>query len=186
MKSILLFFLSTLLLSSCIPLRVAPKISDYNVVRGKSFKRSLPKREMFIFQDPKDANMFYNYVDVKFNLNDEDVYDDVPFSIDGDQYFFSFYETEITDKTLNLFPFVADVFLNAALGNDEMEPILSEGAEGIHRQGNWYVAIEVYSDTETDCLKINSLSRIPVLKYLSRLKNEYLATHNYNELVFKN
>ncbi|WP_281541771.1 hypothetical protein [Maribacter aestuarii] len=186
MRRACIFLVFVFLIQSCIPLRVAPKIDDYNVGKGKNFKRSLPEREMFIFEDPKEAYMFYDCVDMKYGLNNDNVYDDIPFEIDDKQYFFSFYETEIQDKYLNLFPFVADISLNAALDNDDMEPILSDKAEGVRRNGNWYIAIEVYSDTEKDCLTINPLSRKVVLEYLRDLKNEYLATHNYNELIFKN
>ena len=96
-------------LSSCIPLRIAPNIPDYRITKGESFKKDLPKREMFVFEDPKDTNHFYNYVDSKFQLNNENVYDDVPFIVDDQQFFFSFYEVEIPDKTINLFPVVLDV-----------------------------------------------------------------------------
>jgi len=67
-----------------------------------------------------------------------------------------------------------------------MEPIFTDEAEGIHRKGNWYIAIEAYNDMQPDCLEINSLSRAIVLNYLSNLKKEYLSTQNYNEIVFKN
>lgn len=186
MKKFFVVLLSAIFIPSCIPLRIAPKIDDYNVTQGKRFKRDLPEREMFIFADPKEAEMFYNYVDIKYALNNENVYDDVPFQVNQNQYFFSFYETEIPDKHINLFPLIADVFLNAAIGNDEIEPILSNGVEEVQRAGNWYIAIEVYSDAEKDCLSPDSLSREAVLKYLRNLKEEYLATNNYNELVFKN
>ncbi len=186
MPRLLSFICAILVLQSCIPLRVAPTIDDYRVTRGRKFKRGLPQREMFVFQDPKNAGQFYDYVNTKFELNDEKVYDDVPFEIHGDTFFFSFYEVEIADKSLNLFPFALDVFLNGALGNEDFEPILSEGSEGVVRQGNWYIAIEVYSDSEKDCLLPDSLSREAVLKYLSAVKKEYLSTHNYNEVVFKN
>ncbi|MBT8297081.1 MAG: hypothetical protein HKP42_09440 [Maribacter sp.] len=178
----ILFFL----VSSCIPLRIAPDIDDYRVTKGKAFKRVLPEREMFVFEDPKDADQFYNYVDTKYQLNNERVYDDVPFTIGEQQFFFSFYEVEIPDKSLNLLPVVLDIFTNAALGHDEMDPIFSDGDAGFSRVGNWYVAIEVYSDLEKDCLQMNSLSREAVLEYLRTLKKEYLSTHNYNEVVFKN
>jgi len=46
--------------------------------------------------------------------------------------------------------------------------------------------MEVFSDTEKDCLREGSVSRDIVLSYLRDLKNEYLATDNYNEVVFKN
>ena len=98
MRTSFLIGLSIFLLSSCIPLRIAPNIEDYRITKGKSFNRNLPKRSMFVFEDTKDANHFYNYVDTKFRLNDENVYDDVPFKINGEQYFFSFYEVEIPDQ----------------------------------------------------------------------------------------
>ncbi len=175
-----------LFLTSCIPLRIAPDIDDYKITRGKSFKRILPKREMFIFEDPKEADEFYGFVDTKFGLNNENVYDDVPFTIEGEQFFFSFYEVEIPDKSINLFPVVLDAFANAALGNDEVEPIFSDGDSTFSRKGHWYIAIEVYSDSEKDCLHMESLSREMVLKYLRALKNEYLSTDNYNGNIFKN
>lgn len=179
---VFLFFL----VASCIPLRIAPTIDDYRVTQGKTFKRHLPEREMFIFEDPKDANEFFDYIDTKFQLNGEKVYDDVPFTIEQQQYFFSFYEVEIPDKSINLIPAMLDLITNAAVGNDEMDPIFSDGDATYSRVGNWYVAIEVYSDLEKDCLQIKSLSREAVLEYLRTLKTEYLSTHNYNEVVFKN
>lgn len=186
MRQLFSAFCVLIMLSSCIPLRVAPDIDDYKVTSGKKFKRGLPKREMFVFEDPKDADQFYYFVDIKYGLNGENVYDDVPFEVNGETYFFSFYEIEIPNKTLNLFPVVFDVFLNGALGNEDFEPMLSDGSDGLMRNGNWYIAIEAYSDREKDCLHPNSLSREAVLKYLSTLKKEYLSTHNYNEVVFKN
>lgn len=186
MRALFSIAISFFFLSSCIPLRIAPDIEDYKITRGKSFKRTLPKRGMFVFEDPNDADHFYNYVDTKFQLNNENVYDDVPFMLEEQQYFFSFYEVEIPDKSINLFPVVLDVFVNVALGHDEIDPIFSDGDAGFSRVGNWYIAIEVYSDLENDCLQMNSLSRETVLEYLRALKKEYLSTNNYNEIVFKN
>ena len=183
MKKITLLLLWGFLIQSCIPIRIAPSIEDYQVTEGKKFKRELPKRQMFIFEDPKEENAFYNYVNVKFQLEDDQVYDDVPFSINGAQYFLSSYETEIPDKAINLFPALLDATVNGALNVEDNDPL--EATE-IIRNGNWYIAMEVYSDSENDCLKPNSLSRNVVLKYLRDLKNEYLATHNYNEFVLKN
>lgn len=180
MKRIILFLTILLVLQSCIPLRVAPKIQDYKVMKGDKFKRALPERDMFVFEDPKDANYFYQYVDAKFHLNDENVYDDVPFIIAKNQYFFSFYEVEIPTKTVNL----GGIFIDAILDDAGIGPIFEESYG--NRKGHWYIAIEVYSDTENDCLKTTALSREAVLKYLRALKKEYLTTHNYNETVFSN
>jgi len=75
--------------------------------------------------------------------------------------------------------------IGAALGNDD--PLDGyEGEDDMVRSDNWYLALEVYNDLEPDCLDETSLSRQSVLKYLRALKKEYLATHNYNETVFKN
>ncbi len=186
MRIFIFIAISVFFLSSCIPLRIAPDIDDYRITRGKSFKRNLPKREMFVFEDPKDADHFYDYVNTRFQLNNENVYDDVPFKLEERQYFFSFYEIEIPDKSINFIPIIFDVFVNAALGNEDMDPIFSDGNAGYSRVGNWYIAIEVYNDLEKDSLQVNSLSREAVLEYLRTLKEEYLSIHNYNEVVFKN
>lgn len=178
MKRILTYLFVIMLFQSCIPLRVAPKIEDYTVTKGENFKKTLPEREMFVFEDPKDINHFYHYVDTRFDLNKENVYDDVPFKIDGVQYFFSFYEVEIPTNKLN----VGGMFVDAIFEAAGLGPVVNEYA---HRNGHWYIAMEVYSDTENDCLNRTSLSREAVLKYLSALKKEYLTTHNYNETVFK-
>ncbi|MEX0291610.1 MAG: hypothetical protein AB3N14_21080 [Flavobacteriaceae bacterium] len=177
MKRILLFL--PLFICSCIPLKTAPRISDYRITTGNEFEKGLSDRTMFLFQDPKDAGEFYDFVNTRFQLNHENVYDDVPFLLNGDQYFFAFYEIEQEDKMLNLFP----ALLTMALDPDDGEYF--EGDE-ISRNGRWYLAIEVYSDAEKDCLEINSLSRAPVLEYLRSLKSEYLSTDNYDELVLEN
>ena len=179
MHRVLVFLFLFQVTGSCIPLRTAPEISDYRVTRGKKFNRKLPQREMYIFRDTKEADAFFNYVDVKYGLNHQNVYDDVPFKIDGAQFFFSFYEVEITDKSLNLFPAMFDLFVGGALGWEE--PILSEDWEVVNRNGNWYVAIEVYSDFEKDCLSSTSLSRALVLNYLTSLKDDYNAHQNILE-----
>ena len=185
MKKIGLTLILLALFQSCIPLRIAPKIEDYKITKGSKLKRRLPKRQMFVFKDPKEANHFYDYVNTKFQLNDKQVYDDVPFMVAGKQYFFSVYEVEIKDKMLNFFPFFFDAILNKALNNDDMETYFSNDNNFVLRKGNWYLAIEVYSDFEKDCLSVNSPSRDVVLNYLRFLKNEYLTTHNYNEILFK-
>ena len=178
MKRILPFLSVIILFQSCIPLRKAPKIENYKVTRGDEFNITLPEREMFVFEDPKDINHFYHYIDTRFQLNKENVYDDIPFKIDDGQYFFSWYEAEIPTKKLN----VGAIFVDALFGAMGVGPVVNDYAS---RKGHWYIAIEVYSDSENDCLKTTSLSRQAVLKYLSALKKEYLTTHNYNETVFK-
>ncbi|MGI9552598.1 MAG: hypothetical protein ACR2MT_15455 [Aurantibacter sp.] len=54
------------------------------------------------------------------------------------------------------------------------------------RKDNFYSDIEVNNELENECLLEDALSREAVLNYLSALRKEYLATNDYNELVFKN
>ncbi len=181
MKRTLLAIFVLIFLNSCIPIRIAPNIKDYKLAKGKRFKKGLPKKTVFVFEDPKDANEFYNYINTKFQLKDYCVDVQVPFSIQDNTFYFSFYEVEIPTKTINLIPMAFDVILNQTA---DMDPILEEAYSS--RTGNWYIAMEVFSDTEKDCLIEGSVSRDIVLSYLRDLKNEYLATDNYNEVVFKN
>jgi hypothetical protein len=173
---ILVFFI----FSSCIPLRIAPKIMDDKVMVAKKFKRSLPRNYAFIFQDPKNADEFYNFINMKFDLGYQDVEWNVPFSINDETYFLSFYETEIPTKTLNLIPIMVD-FKRESNGNTP----LFEDAH-FSRIGNWYLVITVYNSEMRDCLEPQYESRSSVLKYLRDLRLEYLNTHNYLETLLKN
>ena len=150
---------------------MAPQINDYKVTSGSKFSKTLSDRSMFLFEDPKAAGAFYSYVDTRFQLNGSNVFDDVPFVIDGDQFFFAFYEVVIDDKILNLFPALLFTALDAHDGT-------YQSGDEVLRRENWYVAIEVYSDLEKDCLAEHSLSREMVLQYLRALKGEYLSTDN--------
>ena len=67
-------------------------------------------------------NQFYKYVNTKFELKDINVVDDVPFTIYGEQYFFSHYEVNLPDKTLNLLPIASDNTLLRADFNPAMKP----------------------------------------------------------------
>ena len=180
MRKLLQLIVCLVFISSCIPLRIAPNIKDYKLAFGKRFKKGLPKKTVFIFEDPKEANEFYNYVNTKFQLSDYYVDVEVPFDVQGNNYFFSFYEVEIPTKTINLVPLILDGVLTQA---SDMDPVFDELYAT--RTGNWYIAIEVFSETENDCLLESSVSRDIVLPYLRNLKNEYLSTQNYNEIVFK-
>ncbi|AWX44517.1 hypothetical protein HME9304_01520 [Flagellimonas maritima] len=178
---VLILLLSFTLFISCIPIRIAPKIKDHKITKGKRFKRGLPKKNMFIFEDPKNENEFYNYINTKFQLQDYYVDVEVPFEIENEKYYFSFYEVEIPTKTINLLPLMVDGVLSQTT---DMDLILEDAYAS--RKGNWYIAIEVFNNSEKDCLHEDSKFRIKVLPYLGQLKKEYMNTVNYNEVVFKN
>ncbi|WP_299229229.1 hypothetical protein [uncultured Psychroserpens sp.] len=168
-----------LLITSCIPIRVAPKIEHQKIMVGKKFRRTLPKAYVFIFEDPKDANEFYDYINTKFQLNNFDVDYDVPIQLNGKPYYMSFYEAEIPTKTLNLAPIVVD----AALAVNQLDPLLID--HHMSRVGTWYVAISILDKESNNCLEPNYKDRTIVIDYLKCLKNEYLTTHNYIEILFK-
>ena len=146
---------------------------------AKKFKRKLPKQHAFIFEDPKDANEFYNYVNTKYELNHQDVEWNVPFKIKGETFYFTFYEVEIPNKTLNILP----IFIDTALTNKDWEPIF-EG-NYVTRKGNWYLAITVTDYGFKDCLKPDYIKRGDILKYLRTLRLEYLNSSNYLEALLK-
>ncbi|AUP79202.1 hypothetical protein [Flavivirga eckloniae] len=170
---------SVLLCFSCIPLRIAPSIKTDKVMVAKKFKRKLPKEHAFIFEDPKDANEFYNYVNTKYERLHLDVESNVPFEIDGELFYFSFYEIEIQHKVLMLLPFLIDSKLNQG----EDAPVLGE--DYISRNGNRYLAITVSNANMEDCLKPDNIHRNAVMNYLRHLRVEYLSTQNYLDALFR-
>lgn len=172
-------FVAFFLCYSCIPLRIAPNIKKDKVMLGKKFKRHLPKRYAFIFEDHKKADEFYYYVDIKYQLHGQDVEYNVPFEINGKVCYFSFHEVEIPDKTLNLIPIIADELLERK-GHDR----ILEDSE-FTRQGNWYIAVTVADNEINDCLNPEHPARKKVLVYLRNLHEEYLNTSNYVDILFK-
>lgn len=171
--------LSLFILSSCIPLRIAPTIKEDKIMIGKKFKRNLPRNYALIFEDPKDADEFYNFINTKYALAHEDVGWNVPITINNEEVYLSYYETEIPTKTINLFPIFVDVSL-ASNGND---PILEDFE--FSRRGHWYVALTVSDANMEDCLDPAHLQRINAISYLRNLRIEYLNTHNYLEARLK-
>jgi len=172
---ILVFLLTT----SCIPLRIAPTIADYKLTKGKKFKKHLPRDNAFIFEDPKNASEFYNFINTKYSLNHKTVEYNVPIIVQDHEFYLSFYEVEIPTKTINLVPIAVD----ATLENKGMDPILEDSQ--FTRKGNWYLALFVYDADMKDCLKLDYPSRLAILKHLRAIKNEYLTTNNYLEAMMK-
>ena len=165
-----------LTLYSCIPTRIAPKIETHKIVETKKFSKELPQGYGFAFEDPKDANEFYSYVNSKYDLAYTEVEYNVPFELDGEKLYLSFYECERTTKTLNLIPILVD----AKLENDGSTPLL----EDLHtsRSGQWYIIITVRDVTLKDVLNEDHKQHVALKEYLESLRQEYLATHHYNEL----
>ncbi len=175
----LICVLFILMISSCIPIRIAPTIKEDKIMKASKFKRKLPKQYAFIFEDPKEADEFYNYVNTKFQLDHQDVDWGVPFEIDNIVYYMSFYESEIPNKTFNLIPFLIDAKRDSN-GNSP----LFDGSY-VSRYGNWYIVITVNNDVSTDCLYPEYENRHKIISYLKELRKEYVNTYNYEEVLLK-
>ena len=178
MKALLLILFSFLLFSSCIPLSIAPQIKEDKIKIAKRFKRHLPKQYALIFNDPKDADEFYHFINSKYQLNYDRVEDNVPFKIDGEEFAFSFYEVEKTTKTINFLP----MLLDAAISDGE-DPIFEDSYAT--RTGKWYIALVAADENLNDCLDPKHESRDKVIAYLRNLRIEYLNTTNYLEAMLK-
>ncbi|MFP4846847.1 hypothetical protein [Winogradskyella sp. PE311] len=181
MKTRVTAVLILLLITSCVPYKIAPKFKKegYKVVKAKKFKRKLPNETSFIFKDPKDADEFYNYIDTKYQLNGLNVDSQVEFNLDGNNYYLSYSETEIEDKALNLPLIVVDA-KREQNGND---PLFSKSH--VLREGHWYLILTVYDDNIKNCLSENYPNKPKIIQYLKKLKQEYITTHNYEELLFE-
>jgi len=160
MKKIFLLLIP-ILVNSCIPVKIAPKIEGHKVVKAKKFKRQLPNKYAFIFEDPKDVDF------------------DVPINIDNKAYFLSFYETERESKMVNLLPIVVDA-KRESNGND---PLL----EDIHtsRKGKWYIAITIMDNDGQNALHPDYNNRNMIINHLESLRTEYMSTANYYDALFK-
>lgn len=118
-------------------------------------------------------------MNTKHELNHQDVEWNVPFEVDGVPFYFSFYEVEIPDKTINILP----LFIDATLDNKGWDPMFEDVY--LSRTGNWYIALIVTDYNNNDCLKPDYIYRKVILKYLKKLRVEYLNTSNYLEALLK-
>jgi len=178
MKQLITCFLF-LSICSCIPVSIAPNIETDKLIKAKQFKRDLPDDYAFIFEDPKDADEFYRFIDAKYHRKSTDVESNVPITVDKNTYFLSFYEREKTTKTVNLVPVLVDA-KRESNGND---PILEE----LHtsRTGQWYLVLTVNDNDFKDGLHPSYEARDSIIEYLRKLREEYLSTHNYIETYLK-
>ncbi len=177
-KSIVLALLAFFTFS-CIPLQIAPNIDGAKIYKGKKFKKQLPKQQVYVFEDPKDANEFYTYINAKFDIDYDIGGGNVPITINNKKHYLTFYEVERNTKTVNLVPIAVDL-ANESKGN---EPVF----EAIYtsRSGSWYIALTVTDDAFNDNLKETDPSHKSILRYLDKLRLEYLSTANYMEIYFK-
>jgi len=175
--TILILTLATL---SCIPVKIAPRFKneDYKIMNAKKFQKQMPRETAFIFKDSKDAGEFYNYINKKYNLNHIDVGINVPFQLNNQTLYLSYYEAERIDKNVNL-PLALIDAKRESNGNSRLfEDHYS------NRTGYWYIIITIYDENITNCLRDKHPLKEKTIQYLKDLKQEYLTTQNYEELLF--
>ncbi len=178
MKKFLIIVIA-ITVTSCIPTKIAPKFKneDYKIMPAKKFQRKLSKEVSFIFPDPKNAEEFYTYINKKFGLNDTNAGVNVPITITDQTVYLFYIEVERQDKYINL-PLVLIDAKRESNGNSK----LFEN-NYTSRTGYWYITLTVYDKDIKNCLKDNHPAKVETIQYLKGLKQEYLTTQNYEELL---
>ena len=163
-----LICLLILFTSSCIPLKNAPNIHDYDIVVAKKFKRDLPKRNAFVFEDKNNTDTFYQFVLWKLGRIDVDLQENIPFEVGDATYYMTFYERPRESASLNLIP----LLINGEAGGDELYD--SDGEY-------WYILITVTDSELRDCLDPSYPDQKRVVYVLKQLKDEYQNSEHNNE-----
>lgn len=164
---------------SCIPLQIAPDLTEGKIYKGKRFKRSLPKQHTYVFSDPKEANEFYYFIQSKYNLTHDETENNIAIMIDNRRYYLSFFETEKSTQTINLIP----IMLDSALNSDDCDPFLEDMYTS--RTGQWYIALTITDPELNDALDPEYRNSDNILSYVTELQEEYLATQDYKSLMLQ-
>ena len=172
-------YLLILIAYSCIPYKIAPNIEGEKIIKAKKFKKDLPNFYGFIFEDPKNANEFYNFINAKYNLKHLNVESNVPISINNETYYLSFFERERTTETINLIPFIIDADRNSKGKESLLEDFYAT------RTGFWYLVLTVTDTKIKDCLNPNHPQHGEIVNHLKKLIDEYFSTSNYMEAYLK-
>ncbi len=154
-------------------------MAEGKVVKANRFLKKFPKQYAYVFDDPKDANEFYKYINAKYQIAYDDAMGNVPVTIGEDRYYLTFYEANKETQTINLVPMMVD----AALEQEGYGKPL-ESAE-FSRYGKWYLVLTVTDDNYKDALYPEYEEYKNVLKYVSELRSEYLSTTHYIEVYLK-
>lgn len=180
---LLLFF------SGCIPIKRAPNITDYKVLKGKKLKKSLGKKNYFVFKNEKNMALFSAYINDKFKPKPYTFTSNIPVKLEGETFYFTFINVPVTEETADLFSPLLGAVIESALGvEDEDYPDdFNDDEESIpvYTNKKYFVAVKVQHDIEGDCLAENSLFRPIVLNYLRNLKTEFSNHSSYYDALFK-
>ena len=164
---------------SCIPIKIAPNLEEGKVLKARRFVKQLGNRYVYAFEDPKNANEFYRYINAKYQVSYDELDGNIKFLIDKQSYYLTFYEVNKETKTINLIPIVTD----AALEDNGYSRMFED--EYTSRIGKWYIDITVTDEELMGCLRPNYVNQKEVVTYLTRLQEEYLSTAHYIEVYLK-
>jgi len=175
------FFLTLLFVAttSCIPVKVAPNLEQGKIMKAQKFVKSLGPQYMFVFDDPKDANEFYKYVNAKYQTVYDDDLGNIPVQINEQSYFLTFYEVSKETKVVNLItPVIETVLEKNNIGT-------YDGEIPIERTGKWYIALTLTDDDLKDALHPEYSKMNETLGYVKNIRQEYLTTAEYIEVYLK-
>ncbi len=164
---------------SCIPVKIAPNLEEGKVLKARRFIPTLGNRYAYVFEDLKDANEFFKYVNAKYQISYDDLDGNIKFFMDENSYYLTFYEVNKETKTINLIPMVTDGLL------EENGYSRSFENQYTSRIGKWYIAITVTDEKMKDCLRPKYEEKAEMEKYLTELQDEYLSTAHYIEVYLK-
>ena len=180
MKQYYLIMMSLVFVAvSCIPVRIAPKIEGGQIYKPKKFHKQLPQQYAYVFEDPKDANEFFQYINAKFQTNYQDDVGNIPVRINNNEHYLTFYEIERRSTTINLVPIMVDGMLE----REGYSPVLDEVHES--RSGTWYIALTVTDEQLEDNLNPKHSLHEDVIGYVEAMRKEYLTTAEYIEIFLK-
>lgn len=148
-------------------------------MKTKRFVKNLPLRYGFVFKDTKEANEFYQFVNIKLSGTNQWNVANLPFQVEGTNFDLSLYEVEKTTKTFNLLPFLID----ERLKEKGYAPLLSDFHNS--RRGQWYLLLTVRDDALFDGLSPKHPQYNAIVEYLEYLRKEYLNTNNYIDQFFQ-
>lgn len=166
----LLPLIAFFLLSSCIPIKIAPGIADHKLMLAKKFQRKLPAAYALIFEDPKDEQEFYFFINSRYTLIEQNDQLKIPLLINNETFLLSYYEVEKSTKTINFVP----ILLDGLLASKGMDPWF-ENIEST-RTGHWFLVLTVSDSNNNDCLDPTYQFHKDVLDALKTLKDDYLRT----------
>lgn len=148
-------------------------------MKTRRFIRQLPQQHAFVFQDSKAPDAFYQFFNITFSSLSQWTDANLPISVNGASYFFSFYGVEKITKTIHLFPFIVATALE-----EKGVPRFFEGFYTRH-QPHAYIVITVQNEALEDCLEPRHPAREYLVDFLATVRKEYLVTNNYIDQLFR-